>query len=74
MYKNRVSMNRLRLVGWFLFFVGLVLLAILFGEEVFNNLNYYYHHQVNFILLLLIGFLSLFIGSRLVFWKVEPKE
>jgi len=58
-------MRVLRLLGWFIFFVGFILFASLFVEEVFNNLNYYYHNQINFLLLFLLGFLSMFIGSVL---------
>ena len=67
-------MSRLRLLGWFLFLIGLSLLAILFFEEISNNLNYYYNHQVNFVLLLLVGLLLFIIGSRLVFWEAEPTK
>jgi len=67
-------MRRLRLAGWFLVGVGLALLFILLYEEFSNNLNYYYNHQVNFDLLVLVGLLSFGIGSWLMRREREPKK
>jgi hypothetical protein len=67
-------MKILRLAGFILFSIGWVLEFIWFYEEFSNNWNYYYNHQVNFDLLVLVGALSLVIGWWLIFWKRKLKK
>ena len=67
-------MRRLRLLAVILFVFGLALITILFYEEFTNNLNYYYNHMTNVVLLILVGALLLIIGSRLMFWERKTKE
>ncbi len=62
-------MRRFRLVGWSLFLIGLVLLTILLVEEFSNNLNYYYKHQVNFVLLFGVGTILSAIGFVILWGK-----
>jgi hypothetical protein len=66
-------MRLLRLVGLILFAVGLALLFIWGYEEFINNFNYYYHHQVNFDLLILFGVLLFVTGLWLMNWERKPK-
>jgi hypothetical protein len=66
-------MRRLRLVGWFLFLIGLAILTVLSIEEILYNLNYYYNHQVNFVLLIVGGALPLAIGS-VILLEEEPEK
>jgi hypothetical protein len=67
-------MRLLRLVGLISFAIGLVLELILFYEEFSNNFNYYYNHNVSFELLILVGALSMGIGSGLMLWERRTKE
>ena len=66
-------MKLLRLIGTILFITGLALLFILFFEEILYNLNYYYNHQVNFVLLMVGGALPLAIGF-VILWEGEPEK
>jgi hypothetical protein len=64
-------MRRLRLMGWFLLLIGLAILSVLSIEEISYNLNYFYNHQVNFVLLIVGGALPLAIGS-VILLEEEP--
>jgi len=72
--RNSGNMERLKLLGLILLVIGLALGVIWLYEEFFNNFNYYYNHQVNFVLLVLVGVFSLVIGLRFMFWEREPKK
>ena len=65
-------MKFLRLIGTILFLTGLAPLFYLLFEEVLYNLNYYYNHQANFVLLLVGGVLSSAIGF-VILWGEEPE-
>ena len=67
-------MRRLSLVGWFLFLIGVALEVIWVYEEVVYNFNYYYYHQVNFLLLVIGGALTLVIGTKLIFWEENQRN
>ena len=67
-------MKLLRLIGLIFFEVGLVLLFVLGYFEFLNNFNYYFHHQVNFILLISFGILFFSSGLWLMNWETEEKK
>ena len=74
MNKNGGNMRLLRLLGLILLALAFVLASIFIVEELIYNLNYFYNHQVNFILLISFGILAFGIGLWLINWKSESKE
>jgi hypothetical protein len=67
-------MRLLRLLGLILLVLAFVLASIFVVEEFIYNLNYFYNHQVNFVLLIAFGILSFGIGWWLINWESESKE
>ncbi len=67
-------MRLLRLLGLILLALAFVLASIFIVEELIYNLNYFYNHQVNFILLISFGILAFGIGLWLIKWERESKE
>jgi len=67
-------MRLLRLLGLILLVLAFVLAAIFIVEELIYNLNYFYRHQVNFILLISFGILAIGFGLWLIKWESESKE
>jgi len=66
-------MRILRPIGVIAFFSGLAVELIWFYDEMLFNFNYYYRHQVNFVLLTFFGGLLLCIGLFLMLWERKPK-
>jgi hypothetical protein len=64
-------MRLLRLLGFVLLVLAFVLASIFFIDELIYRLNYYYNHQVNFVLLIVFGILSFGIGLWLINWENE---
>lgn len=67
-------MRLLRLLGLILLVLSFVLASIFIVEELIYNLNYYYDHQVNFVLLIVFGILAFGFGLWLINWESESKE
>ena len=67
-------MRLLRLLGFILLVLAFVIASLFLIDEVIYNLNYYYNHQVNFVLLIVFGILSFAIGLWLINLESESKK